>query len=486
VGELVRRNLRFFLLFSAAALLLRLLFIFRFPGVVTDSFVYGDIAKNWLQHGIYGLSGPDEISPTYIRLPGYPAFLAFIFAIFGMEHYRAVLFVQIFVDLGTCFICADIALRILGPKYAKIAFALACLCPFLAEYSAAALTETLEVFFTALGFDLAIKALQQESLRYWLGCGAACAAAILLRPDGAILLIALELCVFARFLFPGWLGSTHEIGEPGSGRVGHSSATLTTSSRSQNTSRTALAAALVAIIALAPLVPWTIRNWNVFHRFQPLAPRYANEEDEFVPMGFNRWVKTWIVDYSSVEEVYWAVPGSPIDTAKLPSRAFDTPQERIETMAVINDYNESLHVTSELDKRFEALAAARIHTHPARYYLSLPILRIMDMWLRPRTEMLPCDSRWWEFNDDLQWSALAVSLGVINLFYIACALVGWMYSRKFALAGLLLLFIVLRSGFLGTLENPEPRYTLEMYPMVIVFAAYALASKGRTRRLPSC
>src|SRR5262245_9784548 len=87
VHELVSRHLRFFLIVSAAALLLRLLFLFRFPGVVTDSFIYGDIAKNWLQHGIYGLSGPEEISPTYIRLPGYPAFLALIFAIFGVDHY---------------------------------------------------------------------------------------------------------------------------------------------------------------------------------------------------------------------------------------------------------------------------------------------------------------------------------------------------------------------------------------------------------------
>jgi hypothetical protein len=44
---------------------------------------------------------------------------------------------------------------------------------------------------------------------------------------------------------------------------------------------------------------------------------------------------------------------------------------------------------------------------------------------------------------------------------------------------LLVLFVVLRSGFLGTLENPEPRYTLEMYPIVIVLAARALG-KMRT------
>ena len=469
MGELVRRNLRFFLIFSAAALLLRLLFIFWFPGVVTDSFVYGDIAKNWLQHGIYGLSGPDEISSTYIRLPGYPAFLAFIFAIFGMEHYRAVLFVQMFVDLGTCFLCADIALRLLGPKAAKIAFVLACLCPFLGDYSAAALTETLEIFFTALGLDLAITVLQSDSLRHWVYCGMACAVAILLRPDGGILLIAIELYIFAALLFPRRLGSGDCSGKTGD---------RSTSTGSGRRRGLLLGSVLIAIIAVGPLVPWAIRNWNVFGRFQPLAPRYANEEDEFVPMGFNRWVKTWIVDYVSVEEIYWSEPGSPIDSTRLPSRAFDTPQQQSETVALIADYNEVLHVTPELDQRFAALATARIHAHPIRFYISLPLLRVMDMWLRPRTEMLPCDSRWWEFNDDLRWSALALALDMINLFYVAGALVGWLHSRKLPWTGLLLLFVLLRSGFLGTLENPEPRYTLEMYPVVIIFAAYALAHKS--------
>jgi hypothetical protein len=46
--------------------------------------------------------------------------------------------------------------------------------------------------------------------------------------------------------------------------------------------------------------------------------------------------------------------------------------------------------------------------------------------------------------------------------------------------GLLALLVVLRSAFLGTLENPEPRYTLEMYPIVIVLAAAAIARTGRT------
>jgi hypothetical protein len=466
VGDLVRKNLRFFVIFAAAAIALRLLFIFRFPGVVTDSFVYGDIAKNWLQHGIYGLSGTEEISATYIRLPGYPAFLAFIFAIFGMEHYRAVLFVQMLVDLGTCFLCADIALRLLGPRFARIAFVLACLCPFLADYSAAALTETLEIFFTALAFDLAIRALTRNSIGHWAGCGAACAAAILLRPDGVLLVMAIDVYLLAKLLMP----ASPEAAPPAIATApGH---TLL---------RNFQAAVLVSVIALGPLVPWAIRNWKVFHRFQPLAPRYANEEDEFVPMGFNRWVKTWIADYASTEEIYWAVPGSEIDATKLPSRAFDTPAQQNETVATIDDYNQALHIAPDLDRKFEALAAAGIRAHPLRYYFELPILRILDMWLRPRTAMLPSDSRWWEFNDDPVWSALAVGFGIINLGYVICALAGWIYARKIAFTGLLTLFVVLRSGFLGTLENPEPRYTLEMYPIVIVFAALALG-KLFTRR----
>jgi hypothetical protein len=232
------------------------------------------------------------------------------------------------------------------------------------------------------------------------------------------------------------------------------------------------------------LVPWTIRNWRTFDQFQPLAPRYATEPGEYVPMGFNHWVKTWMAEYVSVEEIYWQEPGATIRAEQLPSRAFDDAQQREETVEAISAYNEALNISPELDRQFEGLASERIRAHPFRYYVGLPALRILDMWLRPRTEMLPSDPRWWEFNDDPKWSALAVALGAINLAYVLCALVGWLRWHNVQFIGLLVLFVVLRSLFLGTLENPEPRYTLEMYPVVIVFAAAAFTSTvvcvGRT------
>src|SRR6201997_2292777 len=102
VREVIRRNARFFLGASLAALALRVLWVWRFPAVVDDSHLYADIAKNWLQHGVYAITNSGVIMPTLSRLPGYPAFLAAIFWLFGTDNFRAVLLVQVIFDLATC------------------------------------------------------------------------------------------------------------------------------------------------------------------------------------------------------------------------------------------------------------------------------------------------------------------------------------------------------------------------------------------------
>jgi 4-amino-4-deoxy-L-arabinose transferase-like glycosyltransferase len=459
VREQLRQHLRFFLIAALAGVALRLLFILRFPGVTSDSFVYGDIARNWLQHGIYGLSGVNEISPTYIRLPGYPAFLAAVFAIFGMEHYRAVLVLQMFVDIASCLVVADLARRLVSPRAARVAFLLAALCPFLANYVANALTETLEVFFTVLSLDFAIvglETLQSSSVRPWLGCGLAIGAAMLLRPDGGLLLVAIVAYLL----------------------ILSQAKKLRARAPTPHVLRSSL---IVILVSLASLVPWTLRNLHTLHEFQPLAPRYANEENAFVPTGFNRWVKTWIVDYASVEEIYWAVPGHTMDAEKLPIRAFDSTAQQEQTIQLLENYNVAERVTPELDARFAALATERIHYSLFRYYVALPLMRIADMWLRPRTETLPSDTRWWEFDDDPKWLALALGLGVINLVYAGAAFAGLLRGRFAPHLGLLLTFVIVRSVFLGSLENPEPRYTLECYPVVIILAAALVQEKTSKR-----
>jgi len=470
-----------------AALALRLFFFLNFPAVTDDSSIYANLASNWMQHGVYGQmrSGQTEkqIVPTDTRLPGYPAFLAGIFWLFGAGNFKAVMLTQILVDLATCLIVADLALRIVSERAARIAFVLAALCPFLANYASAVLTETLEIFFTALALDCAAAALNRMDVaraevragsrakpdaldrtyrRLWAATGAAIAACILLRPDGGILLAAIAsyLAILA------WRHRTDR----------------------KKMADILVAGIIVVVIALAPLAPWTIRNFRTLHHFQPLAPRYANETNELASRGFNRWVKTWIADYASVEEIYWNVPGDKIDPEKLPSRAIDDPAQRDETLAVIADYNRSQDMTPELDARFGKVAEDRIRAHPGRYYVVLPLLTVADMWLRPRTEILPPDVRWWEFHDDTKQSVLAVGFGLLNLTYVAAALLALIPGQArrpsgIRWAGLLISFLLLRSAFLGTLENPEPRYTLECYPAIIVLASSLFSPRDNRPRL---
>lgn len=469
VRELLRKQARFFVAASLAGLGLRLLAVTYFPGIVDDSRFYANIAENWLQHGIYGVTNSGVIVPTLSRLPGYPAFLAVIFRLFGDENFRVVLLVQVLFDLATCFLIADMARRLFSERSAKAAFLLAALCPFLANYAASALTETLEIFFTTLALDLVLCGLKVggsgaqgarkrgDTRLLWLGCGLSVGATILLRPDGGILLGAIGIYLLGLLLRSLWLGR----GEAHANVV-HGHAVPFSAPRV-----ILWAGVLVAVGAAAPLIPWTLRNLHTLHRFEPLAPRYANDSDEIVMSGFNRWVKTWTADYVSVQEIYWNVPGSDIDVTRLPRRAFDSEQQRHRTSELFADYNREHDMTPELDERFAALAAERVHAAPLRYYLWLPAERIADMWLRPRTELLPSDPRWWEFNDDGRWLAVSLIFGLINLAYVALAAGGLWRVREFFGIGLFVLFLVLRSAFLGTLENPEPRYTLECYPLVI-------------------
>lgn len=453
---LLREHWLFFSLVTLAALALRLFFVFRLPHISGDTFIYGDIAKNWLEHGIYGLSENGTIRPTLIRLPGYPAFLAGMFAVFGREHYTAVMVAQALIDTNTCLVIAALALELMNARAALAAYLLAALCPFTANYTAAPLAETLAIFCTAHALYYGVRALKtvesgESAAALWSIAGAWTAAGILLRPDGVLVLVPFAVALIYLLL------------------------------RNANRKHIAIGFCAFVLISIAPLVPWTVRNWHTFRVFQPLAPRYANDPGEFVPYGFNRWVKTWLVEYVSVEEVFWSVPGDKIDIDDIPQRAFDSRAQYEETDSLLDDYNSRLTLDGELDARFARLARERIENSPFRYYVGLPVLRIADMWLRPRTELLPVESRWWDFHEEMNDSIFSLIWAAINLVYLLLALRGWMNWRVGLSGAVLVGFVLLRSAFLGILENPEPRYVLECFPVVLALAGGAISAKLKER-----
>ncbi len=95
-----------------AGLALRLYLIHRFPmNAAGDSEIYLELARNWLDHGVYGMSVNGHLTPVDLRSPGYPAFLAAVYATVGRSRY-AVLLAQALVDLATCGVVAMLAARV--------------------------------------------------------------------------------------------------------------------------------------------------------------------------------------------------------------------------------------------------------------------------------------------------------------------------------------------------------------------------------------
>jgi 4-amino-4-deoxy-L-arabinose transferase-like glycosyltransferase len=444
------RHRWFLLCFALAGLALRLLFLFKFRALPNDSLLYGDLAKNWLQHGVLGQTTAAGPEPTYIRLPGYPIILALTWLITGVEHYTAVAIVQIGVDLLTCLVIADLARRLISDRAAIAAFAIAALCPFFANYAATVLTETWAIFFAALAMDLAAAGFDEPSRwSRWIGCGLALGAGILLRPDGGMLLAVIVAYGLIVAL--------------------------------QQRSRKLIGGLLVmGALSISPLVPWTLRNWRTFHVIQPLAPFSATMPWEFVPHGFHRWVRTWSADYSSVEDVWFKADGEDLSVNDLPPRAWDSEDQKARTQRLFEAYEDNgATMSAEIDRGFDQLARERIGAHPFRYYVRLPLMRAADLWLRPRTEMLPIDPHWWRLCEEdprqFRWSMF---LGALNLMYVAAAIVA-LLTRKIRYLPLLMAFALVRTAFMAWLPNPEPRYMLECYPALIAIAGAAFGSKGQ-------
>jgi len=426
---------------------LRLAFILNAARIAGDTLLYGDIAKNWMHFGVYGFaqsaSGP---VPTLIRLPGYPMFLVVCFSLFGPDSYTQVMIVQCLIDLVTSLLVADLARRLFGSRAGVATLWMGALCPFTANYVAAPLTETLSLFCIALAF-YSLERWRQAGADWnpWvLSIGTALAYALLLRPEQGLLAAAIVPTML-------WMARFQE------------------SSPAQR----ALPAFAVVLCVLLPLVPWTMRNWRTFRVFEPLAPRYATDPGEAVPRGFQRWYKSWAIDFASTENVYWNWDSQEINIRDVPARAFDDQDQYKRTAALLATYNTDSNATLELDRAFGTLAAERIAADPVRYYVALPVARLLDMVLRPRTEMLEVGLTWWRWRSHPAKSLFALFYALLNLAYFILGIAGlWRWNRHgwTPLAWSTLAFVVLRCAMLLTLDNSEPRYTLEFFPVLVLWA----------------
>jgi hypothetical protein len=453
---------------------LRLYLVLKFP--VNDSGdapFYIELAWNWLKKGVFGFSINGRLTPVDMRVPGYPAFLAAVFAFAGRSQ-RAVMVTQAVLDVATCFAIALIAAR-LAPEASRrrvgiAALWLAVLCPFTANYSAVVLTEVLVTFLTAFAILVLIEACERDlfgasaagatgvarGLSPWFLGGLLVGFGTLVRPETPLLLAAVGVALVARW------------GQP------------------RDWAKLVRAGALMAAGLAMPLVPWAARNWRTLHEVQFLAPRYSTLPGEFAPLGFNGWTATWLWRYGDVYNSLWKVDDDVIRMSDLPPSAFDSLQERARVAALLDQYNDELMLTREQDRAFAELARERTARDPVRTYVKIPVLRSLALWFTPRIELLPYSgqlrpfaTQWDEDREDL-----LVTLGFIavNAIYLGLALIGAWLARRRCGWGILIAFILLRTIYIAYfVETPEPRYVLECFPAVIALAAQAFSAPWRRR-----
>jgi hypothetical protein len=463
-------------------LCLRLFFVLRFPTTSGDTILYEQMATNWLKHGMYAMDVNGMIQPVDLRMPGYPAYLAFVYWLTGKTGEAVRLWVllgQVAVDLLGCLVIAELA-RVLAEigagkeaagRARRSALWLATLCPFTANYTAVALTEVFAVLLTALACILLVVAARRveepsfrlqssharrdRSVEYTaLGAGFVAGMGTLFRPETPLILLAGCVVVF-------WLFVKHGMWR-----------------------RAIWSCIAMGFGCFAMLVLWGVRNQISLNEMQFLAPKNSNLPGELVPHGFMAWEKTWLFRLKDCYLVPWKLNGESIDVETIPARAFDSSEEERRVAMILEPYNEDLTLTKEGDDAFAQLARERTARHPLRTYVWLPALRAVTMWFAPRIELLPVSGTVFplaqSWQDDKIDQGTTIGMFLLNVFYVALALCGgWRLWRagpesRPAIA-LLVVFVALRTAFLTTLETPEPRYVLECFPAVIALGAQAAA-----------
>jgi 4-amino-4-deoxy-L-arabinose transferase-like glycosyltransferase len=458
--------------------------------------MYIQFARTLVDNHVYGFWLNGQLIPTDLRMPGYPAFLAGIGILFGRSM-RATELSQAALDVLTCILTATLAAT-LAPSAARrrvwiVALWLAATCPFVANYSAVVLTETLVTLLAAAALCCYAVGLRQEITRLAL-----CDEVVHLTPFGFALLGAFltGLATLVRPEMPLLL-------------VVAATVYAIRSIRTLRLRKTMIMAVAMSGMCLIPLLPWVARNFITLKKMEIVSPRYVNLPGEYAPVGFYAWTQTWLERYRDVYFTIWKIgeTDQPLIVDELPSAAFDSPEEKARVADLFAEYNNNpdLDITPEVDAKFAEIARERTRRHPLRTYLQVPFQRALTIWFTPRTELLPIDGKFWPIREQWQDSHADVlvtgTFALLGYLYIALAAGGiWLAwnaraghvasASDFAAGpnlwgiALLLVYFFLRTAFLTTVEAPEPRYVVSCYPGILAFIALLSIRIGKRAEAP--
>jgi 4-amino-4-deoxy-L-arabinose transferase-like glycosyltransferase len=191
-------------------------------------------------HGYPQSNRAPGAGPSAFRPPGYPFFLAAVYAIAGQEAPPAGRIVGAFLGTLTVGLIGLIALRLWGKRVSIIALCIAAVAPPMVILSTALISEALFVPLVLGAIATALAARRSRHRYRWaIATGVLVGVAALTRTNGLLLLVPFVLA-------------------------------LAPARRKRRVSRWAPAAALF-LAAVLTIAPWTIRNYVVFHAFIPIS-----------------------------------------------------------------------------------------------------------------------------------------------------------------------------------------------------------------------
>jgi 4-amino-4-deoxy-L-arabinose transferase-like glycosyltransferase len=173
--------------------------------------------------------------PEVIRTPGYPAFVAVIYRVFG-QRTLPVAIAQAFVFVLICVIVYAITRRLAGERAAFVAAIMTALFPPLPYYGALVLTEVWTTFILMLAMVTCLRAVQHGRWRDFMLAGLLFSTTTIVRP--AFILLPFGLAIAMPILIP-----------------------------SERTGKRAMHWAALAIVAGLTMVPWFTYNYVYLGKF---------------------------------------------------------------------------------------------------------------------------------------------------------------------------------------------------------------------------
>lgn len=413
-----------------------------------DSGEYRDLARSLVDHGLFGSKGVPKMN----RTPGYPAFLAAVFSLFGASRF-AVTSAQVVLDSLTCVMVVHIAMVMrLSRPAVMTAAVLAITCLYTAVYSMMMMTEVLYTFLiTASLWALATSPTPKPGTLFNATTGrvmlsaAALGCGILVRPA----LAPMTALFAALVLGAGCLrNGTWRVPLP--------------------VLRQCLAFGAVLLVIV---VPWMLRNYVVFHE------EFAKGRDDVTLFGyktdipiyrhwFSNEVRSYL--YSNEEPFLMLQP----HRAPLAAR-YVYPEEKGDIQRLFAKLEREIVTGSQpveaaTLREFERIAEKRFQAAP-RLHVTAPLSRVVKLWATPRIASFWRDTS--GFNSSLP---MVAGFTAYNLVYVLPGILGIVCGlhRKNPVVFLFVLAMVVGHTWMYTiwLPMPQSRYAIPLFPLLVLAA----------------